>query len=127
MRNRCNALRKFLQYGVKFEAGEENIIITARIRNYFLMGKVMFSLCPHLGGGVGGSVQWGGSGQSSGGKGQVSPTRGQGGGVSGQSSWGGSPARWGGGSVQLAGGVSQQGGKLSVSILHPLEIQNNFT
>ena len=95
--------------------------VTARIRR---MGKVMFSVCPHLGGG-------GWSGQSSWGGGQVSPARGgrsgessrgegqssqQGGG--GQSSWqvgvrsvqlaggGGSVQPAGGGSVQLEGGVS---------------------
>ena len=61
-----------------YVAVQPPVVITARIRR---MGKVMFSVCPHLGGG------------------QVSPA---GGGGSGQSSrWGG-----GGGSVQPAGGVS---------------------
>ena len=71
------------------------------------MGKVMFSLCPHLGGGGGVSPAGGG------GKGQISPA---GGGGSGQSSRG-----QGGGQVSPAGGggqVSPAGG--GVSILRPL-------
>ena len=66
------------------------------------MGKVMFSVCPHLGGG--------GSGQSpAGGGGQVSPAGGGGGGVRSVQPGGGGV----GGSVQPVGG----GG---VSILRPL-------
>ena len=81
--------------------------VTARIRR---MGKVMFSVCPHLGGGVVRSVQLGrGSGESSRGS-QVSPAGGKGGqssqwGESGQCSW------QGGGSVQPAGGGSVQLGE----------------
>ena len=94
------------------------LFITARIRR---MGEVMFSVCPHLGGGGqvrvqpggvrsesswgGGSGQssWGGSGQSLAGGGQV---RVQPGG-SGQSSQGG------GGSVQPLGGSVQPEGSVS--------------
>ena len=91
------------------------LFVTVRIRR---MGKVMFSVCPHLGGVRSESSQGGGQvrvqlegglGQSPAGGGQV---RVQLGGGSGQSSQGGvSPA--GGGSVQPAGGggsVSGGGG-----------------
>ena len=82
------------------------------------MGKVMFSVCPHLGGGGSGqSPAGGGSGQSpAGGGGQVSPAGGvrsvQPGGV--QTSWGGS-VQPGGGGVSPAGGELSQWGGVSAS------------
>ena len=103
-------------------------IATARIQR---MGKVMFSLCPHLGG----SVQPGGSGQSSqggvrsvqpggwvspaGGSGQSSQGEGvspAGGGGSGQSSQGGSGQSSWEGVGQSAGGSGQssRGGQVSL-------------
>ena len=77
------------------------------------MGKVLFSVCSHLGGGGGPgqmSIQpgwvWGGA------RSKVNPARGNQ--VKGQCSQGGSgPASGGGGQVQPAGGDG-------VSILHPL-------
>ena len=71
-------------------------LITARIRR---MGKVMFSLCPHLGGGVrsrcrgGVRSSWGGVSPAGGGSGPA-------GGRSGP-----------GGSVQPGGGSSPAGGR----------------
>ena len=72
-------------------------IFTARIRR---MGKVMFSVCSHLGGG-GGQSSWGG----------VSPAGGEG--VSPAGGW---VSRQGRGSAGGGvGGVSQQGGGVGVS------------
>ena len=68
--------------------------ITARIRR---MGKVMFSVCPHLGGGQV-SPAWGGGQVSPAGGGSVQPAGGGGGQVSPASGWG---------SVQLPGGRGQ--------------------
>ena len=88
-------------------------LFTAHIRR---MGKVMFSVCSHLGGG---SVQPGGFRSVQPGGGQVSPA---GGGGSGQSSQGGgqvSPA--GGGQVSPAGGGGSViwGGQSSRGVSHP--------
>ena len=98
-------------------------IFTARIRR---MGKVMFSVCPHWGGGGQVRVQLGGvrSESSRGGSGQ-SPARGgqvrvQPGGGSGQSpARGGQVSPAGGGQVSPAGGGGQstEGGSASCALL----------
>ena len=95
----------------------DHAFITARIRR---MGKVMFSLCPHLGGGGVRSVSWrGGGGQvqlggglGPGGVRSVSWLGGSGpaGGGGVRSSWrGGSGPAGGVRSSQRGGGVSQRG------------------
>ena len=101
------------------------ILITARIRR---MGKVMFSVCPHLGGGGGsvlspargsGPAGRGGQVQPEGGS-VLSPAREVGGG-SGPASRGGVRSNWGGqvqpggGQVQLGGGGQVQLGRVRSS------------
>ena len=82
-------------------------VITARIRR---MGKVMFSVCPHLGGGGQVRVQPGGGGvrseSSRGGGGQVRVPPG-GSGQSSQGGGSGQSSRGGGGQVSPARGVGQ--------------------
>ena len=87
-------------------------LFTARIRR---MGKVMFSLCPHLGG-VRSSCRRGGSGPAAGGGCQVQLP---GGGQVQLLGGGGSGPAAGGGQVQLPGGVrsSCRGGSASCTLL----------